>query len=223
MAVACLAVLPRFLAALPCLLALLLRCLLACCAASCVALLLLACAIAAAIALPCRYCCCLFASRHMLHPAAWPCAGHQATGMERQQPAMLTAGKPCAPRRFLIRRNSQPPPQFKHRACILPCTLSVWLNAPKRQLGRRAGALASGADAVNALCPHLLVQHNTPQVFVEMLQQSRTPVPSIRPCPSCNLSARKVLIEIFEPWIIYHIFNGVPLILTLIIFLLSLL
>jgi hypothetical protein len=194
----CAAAFPCCLALLACsavaLLACLLRCFLRCLAAACMCY--------CCCHRPCRYCCCLFASRHMLHPAAWPCAGHQATGMERQQPAMLTAGKPCAPRRFLIRRNSQPPPQFKHRACILPCTLSVWLNAPKRQLGRRAGALASGADAVNALCPHLLVQHNTPQVFVEMLQQSRTPVPSIRPCPSCNLSAHKVLIEILEPWII---------------------
>jgi hypothetical protein len=38
------------------------------------------------------------------------------------------------------------------------------------------------------------------KVFVEVLQQHGTPMPPIRPCPSCNLAACKVFVEMLEPW-----------------------
>jgi hypothetical protein len=43
------------------------------------------------------------------------------------------------------------------------------------------------------------------KVFVEVLQQLGTPMPPIRPCPSYNLAARKVFIEMFEPCVVAHL------------------
>jgi hypothetical protein len=45
----------------------------------------------------------------------------------------------------------------------------------------------------------------TPQVVMEMLQHRHTLVLSIRPCPSYNLAAHKVFIEILEPWAVAHL------------------
>jgi hypothetical protein len=91
-------VLPRFLAALPCLLAVLLRCLPACCAACCIALLLLVCFT------PYLACHCL--------ALCWSSSDRNG--------AAAAGRAPCAPRRFPIRRNSQSPPPLKHRAMSLP-------------------------------------------------------------------------------------------------------
>jgi hypothetical protein len=49
------------------------------------------------------------------------------------------------------------------------------------------------------------LQHHIRNVVVEMLQQRHAPVPSFRPCPSCDLATRKVLVEILQPWAEVHL------------------
>jgi hypothetical protein len=49
------------------------------------------------------------------------------------------------------------------------------------------------------------LQQHTRNVFVEMLEQRHAPVPSFRPCPSCDLATRKVFIEMLELWAEAHL------------------
>jgi hypothetical protein len=54
--------------------------------------------------------------------------------------------------------------------------------------------------AVRALHAFLQLRHHTRYLFVEMLLQHSAPVPTFRLCPSYNLAAYKVFVEMLESW-----------------------